>query len=204
MQLKRLEAPRRKAAPAVWTRLDVQPWPQFSYVPEVWFSIQHDDRGIFLQFQVEERHIRALAQEPQGEVWKDTCVEFFASPDGNDLYYNFEFNGIGTTRLSVGHGRHDRRKAPLEVLTQVQVQSSLGQAPFGIRSGDFKWTLEAYIPCAAFFEHRLSGLNGQQWRVNFYKCGDELPEPHYLVWNPIHTPAPDYHRPEYFGELVFV
>ena len=25
--------------------------------------------------------------------------------------------------------------------------------------------------------------------------------PHYLSWNPIETPKPDFHRPEFFGEL---
>jgi hypothetical protein len=38
---------------------------------------------------------------------------------------------------------------------------------------------------------------------NVYKCGDAMPQAHYLTWNPIGTSRPDYHRPEYFGYLKF-
>ena len=39
-------------------------------------------------------------------------------------------------------------------------------------------------------------------RANFYKCGDKTAHPHYLSWSPIDTPKPDFHRPEFFGELI--
>jgi hypothetical protein len=39
---------------------------------------------------------------------------------------------------------------------------------------------------------------------NFYKCADDTAFKHYLSWNPILTPNPDFHRPEFFGELRFV
>ena len=29
------------------------------------------------------------------------------------------------------------------------------------------------------------------------------PIPHYGAWSPVGTPKPDFHRPEFFGELVF-
>ena len=38
---------------------------------------------------------------------------------------------------------------------------------------------------------------------NFYKCGDKQVEPHYLSWNPVLTDNPDFHRPEYFGKVIF-
>jgi hypothetical protein len=39
--------------------------------------------------------------------------------------------------------------------------------------------------------------------ANFYKCGDELPTPHFLSWNPIEWKEPSFHRPEQFGKLIF-
>ena len=36
----------------------------------------------------------------------------------------------------------------------------------------------------------------------FYKCGDKTAHPHFLSWNPVGTPAPDFHRPDFFGELI--
>jgi hypothetical protein len=37
--------------------------------------------------------------------------------------------------------------------------------------------------------------------ANFYKCGDETPEPHFLSWNPIDLPKPNFHVPQFFGQL---
>jgi hypothetical protein len=39
-------------------------------------------------------------------------------------------------------------------------------------------------------------------RANFYKCGDLTAHPHFLSWNPIDLPKPDFHRPEFFGTLT--
>jgi hypothetical protein len=41
------------------------------------------------------------------------------------------------------------------------------------------------------------------WRANFYKCGDKTSHPHWLTWNPVDKPRPDFHLPQYFGTLVF-
>jgi len=38
---------------------------------------------------------------------------------------------------------------------------------------------------------------------NFYKCADETSTPHYVSWSEISTAAPDFHKPEFFGELNF-
>ena len=40
-------------------------------------------------------------------------------------------------------------------------------------------------------------------RGNFYKCGNQLPKPHFLSWNPIPTDNVQFHCPEFFGELDF-
>ncbi|MDE6137165.1 MAG: hypothetical protein K2F97_06800, partial [Muribaculaceae bacterium] len=41
-----------------------------------------------------------------------------------------------------------------------------------------------------------------EMRGNFYKCASATSQPHYLSWNPIDTPEPDFHRPEFFGKLI--
>ena len=45
---------------------------------------------------------------------------------------------------------------------------------------------------------------GDVLRGNFYKCGDDAAFPHYGMWSPVLTGEPDFHRPEYFGELALV
>jgi hypothetical protein len=46
-------------------------------------------------------------------------------------------------------------------------------------------------------------IAGHVARANFYKCGDETETPHFGAWSPVQTPQPDFHRPEFFGRLVF-
>ena len=48
----------------------------------------------------------------------------------------------------------------------------------------------------------LPGMQDQTWRANFYKCGDATSHPHWASWNPIGEKL-SFHKPEYFGEIVF-
>ena len=43
---------------------------------------------------------------------------------------------------------------------------------------------------------------GVRFRGNCYKCGDRTEHPHYLAWNPVNTLSPDFHRPEFLGEMI--
>ena len=83
-------------------------WKDFSYLPKVNFRIAHTEDEILLKYYVKEEHIRALETRTNGEVYKDSCVEFFVSPDGEN-YYNFEFSCIGTIHLASGTGRGNRK-----------------------------------------------------------------------------------------------
>ena len=70
--------------------------------------------------------------------------------------------------------------------------------------GADSWTLEYRLPLGIF--RKLYGReirSGHRAAANFYKCGDETEVPHYGAWSPVETPSPDFHRPEFFGELVF-
>ena len=82
-------------------------------------------------------------------------------------------------------------------------RASLGGEPFEERRGDNRWTLEAEIPAGAFFAHDFGSLDGLRARANVYKCGDDLSQPHFLSWRPIGTEKPNFHVPEYFGEVEF-
>ncbi len=65
------------------------------------------------------------------------------------------------------------------------------------------WTLYAEIPKEALGFLTDEKLSKQVIGANFYKCGDETNEPHYISWNPIDTPNPNFHVPQFFGDLVF-
>jgi hypothetical protein len=126
------------------------------------------------------------------------------SPEDDGIYYNLEFNGIGTCLLGSGTARTNRRVADPAVVSKIRRKTSVGADPVSEKKGRFSWTLTTAIPAEVFFRHKIKKLQGMIFRANFYKCGDRLSVPHYLTWNPVGTVKPDYHRPEYFGILKFV
>ncbi|MDR0510288.1 MAG: hypothetical protein LBH06_04265 [Rikenellaceae bacterium] len=184
--------------------------------PEVRFAAAHNGGELLLRFEVKEECVLGRVTEDNGPVWRDSCVEFFVAFDA-DGYYNFEFNCLGSLLLCFGEGRGEQRvKAPAEVLQAIGRKVSLNNpaagldsfqtnpTPFGLLEGGVEWNLEARIPVAAFFMHSIGTLDGVTARANFNKCGDDLPRPHFLSWQPISTPQPDFHRPEFFGEVRFM
>jgi alpha-galactosidase len=42
-----------------------------------------------------------------------------------------------------------------------------------------------------------------EWRVNFYRVEGATEPRFYSAWRPTGTPAPNFHVPEAFGQLVF-
>lgn len=176
-------------------------WPDANTCfPEVCFQIEYDACTLYLRFEVNEPRIRATNTEPNSPVWEDSCVEMFlaTSPDS---YVNFEFNCIGTALASTGSERNDRDFLPDEAIHRISTGPSLGKAAFEERTGTL-WSLEVDIPFSVLgLAHNQ--VVGQSFRANFYKCGDGLSTPHYLSWNRIDSPYPDFHRPGDFGTIIF-
>lgn len=177
-------------------------WKEYPYKPRVEFRIGHSGRLILLKFYVREEAVRALETEINGAVYKDSCVEFFISLDDRN-YYNFEFSCIGTPHVGWGEGRHNRQLLPPDVVKTILIRSSLGDQPFGVKTGTFSWDLLVVIPATCFINDPGLSFEGLTGTANFYKCGDELPVPHFVTWNPVDVLQPDYHRPEFFGKIDF-
>jgi hypothetical protein len=179
-------------------------WKGYDYKPEVKFSIAYSDREIFLKYYISEDYFKAEKTETNQMVCEDSCVEFFVSPENDGIYYNLEFNGIGTVLLGTGTGRADSKRADPEIISKIRRMTSAGNKPMKEKSGRFEWTITIAVPYEVFFHHSISDLKGRTFRANFYKCGDMLSVPHYVTWNPVGTENPDYHQPAYFGMLKFV
>jgi hypothetical protein len=179
-------------------------WGDFNYKPDVRFVIGYTDNEILLKYYITEKHFKAEKTRSNQMVCEDSCVEFFVSPADDGIYYNMEFNGIGTCLLGAGTARENSAKADPEIISKIRRFSSVGLAPVRERTGRFLWHLTVAIPFEVFFHHKVKDLKGKIFRANFYKCGDMLSVPHYVTWNPVGTENPDYHRPEYFGKLKFI
>jgi len=178
-------------------------WEGFVYKPETDFSIGYTDHEIMLKYFVTEDYFKAEKTESNQNVFEDSCVEFFLSPSDDGIYYNLEFNGIGTCLFGSGTSRTDRLSADPAIISTIRRIASSGTEPIAERNGRYSWTIVIVIPLGVFFHHNIRTLKGSTFRANFYKCGDKLSVPHYVTWSPVKTVKPDFHRPEFFGVVRF-
>ncbi|MDR1756728.1 MAG: hypothetical protein LBR65_07220 [Culturomica sp.] len=178
-------------------------WPEaFPYTPSVSFRMAHNGEELFIRYDVREEYTKAEVSCDNGPVWTDSCVEFFIAPDAEG-YYNFEFNGIGTALLGYRKSRNNGEHASETILKSIRRLPSLGTEPFAERQGKNRWSLVVSIPVTALFKHTLPSFSGLKATVNVYKCGDELSRPHFLSWNPVVSPEPDFHLPRFFKKISF-
>lgn len=174
-------------------------WSAFPYKPEAHFQIAHDNQRIFVHYAVEEEFVKAQYVRINEAVWEDSCVECFLSFDGKVSYYNIEFNVLGTGLIGAGSRiKEERVRLEPKVTATIQTATSVVQV-----NGRKKWHMILVIPTTVFVNDRIEALSGMTAHANFYKCGDGLPMPHFLSWNKIDSPTPNFHLPDFFGEIVF-
>lgn len=177
-------------------------WPEVaSYRPMAQFAIAYSSTAIYIDFLTRCNYLRAENTANQSPVSQDSCVEFFLDPKGDGEYWNFEFNCIGAINASRRFTRPEPTRLTDEQLARIKRYPSVGTRPFCELEGLFTWNLLVVIPLD------LLGLDADNMpakiRCNFYKCASATSDPHYLSWNPIKTEKPDFHQPEYFGEITF-
>ncbi len=181
-------------------QVDQVNWPEaFPYAPLCAGRIARTEDGLVVDFRVSGLDLRALNTEDNGCQWEDSCVEFFVgNPDGSE-YYNFEINPLGKVLAAMGPDRNKRVQRPAEQMAEI-LRIAQFEGPQDFSGGIWNWRVTVVIPFS------LVGLDPEnlpeRLRANFYKCGDKTAHPHFLSWNPVGTPSPDFHRPDFFGELI--
>lgn len=159
----------------------------------------HDGNKLFLYYTVVGETIRAVNTEDFGPVWEDSCVEFFMQREGEAVYRNFECNILGTL-LSRRHESKEKGERQSALMPAIYRHGTVCH-----RYEDHRqvcdWSMYLEIPKEALGFGPDELLSGQMIRANFYKCGDKTPEPHFLSWNPIDLPSPNFHVPAFFGKL---
>ena len=173
------------------------------YAPAVMAKLAYVEGECFVLHMVcgEERPL-VTYHEYNRPVYKDSCMEFFAIWDAeSDRYVNMEMNAAGTLLSSIGADRHERTPV-LDVCGEI----------FPVKGEILSdaWSVTATIPLSMIATlygtdtetYRSRLVPGYTLRGNFYKCGDETPIPHFGMWNEVGTTEPDFHRPEFFGDLV--
>lgn len=154
-----------------------------------------DDR-LFVHLHADEDAIRAEETDPLAQPCQDSCLEFFLSPaEGDARYLNIEMNPNCCLYFGIGTGRDD--------LVRLLPTQGVGALNAHCTRSETGWDLYYSLPFSllrlffpAFHPHGIM-------RGNFYKCGDLTQQEHYLAWNRVACAEPDFHRPEFFGELEF-
>ena len=175
-------------------------WPEtFPYAPLCSGRVARTKDALVVDFRVSGLDLRAQNMEDNGRQWEDSCVEVFIKDPNKADYYNFEINALGKVLACYGPVREGRTRRPQEQMKKILRFAHLEGGPLD-KEGVQTWRVGVVIP----FE--LIGVDPgnlpHSIRANFYKCGDKTAHPHYLSWSPIDTPKPDFHRPEFFGELL--
>jgi hypothetical protein len=184
------------------SNIDRNPWPLYQANVQAKFLMAHNGSAIFLKYVVAEKYI-AANELHNGNIHHDSCVELFIAFDEYG-YYNLEFNCLGFTKIGYGNQRGDRKLLSEEVIKQLSFSSTINANSIINGNGGFEWEIMLVIPKSIFTQHNITSFNSLKAKGNFYKCGDGLPQPHFLTWNMIDTEEPDFHQKEFFGELSFI
>lgn len=188
---------------AIRDRIEILNWAkEYPYRPITQFNIARSKDSLFIKYSVRGSMLRAIYSNDQEPVNEDSCVEFFCKLPDNDKYMNFEFNCIGTCKASKRVERNkDVTPYSKEELSMIKRFPTLGRRAFNEMEGMFDWELTVKIPL------RVMGINPNNLPKkilgNFYKCADGTDSRHFVTWSPVKTEQPDFHRPEFFGELYF-
>jgi len=157
----------------------------------------YDQTGIHVHMQAWEENIRAEYKAPLSPVFEDSCMEFFFSPvEGDSRYFNIETNPNGFTYIGFGPNM------PELVRLVIQNENEVMNRKVGYTADG--WELSYTVPVSVirvFFPgYKLE--SGMVIRANVYKCGDLCVQPHFMAWNPIDLPNPQFHCPQFFGTMT--
>ncbi len=175
-------------------------WPaEFPYAPTASVRIARSGSHLVIVYNVRGLDLRGVAMLDNEAVWQDSCCEFFVADPSDGTYYNFEMNCVGTILAAKRQSRTEFTHFGEDVMSRLIRHTTLERRAID-KAGLFDWSMALYIPMD------IIGLNPEALpasiRANFYKCGDATAHPHYLSWNRVETETPDFHRPEFFGELT--
>ena len=150
--------------------------------------------SLFLRFRARFREITVFpdadANGRRDHLWDRDVAEVFLQPDKSQVRHYKEFevspNGFWID-LDIGPAeKHDLKSG----LRRRVVMNEAAKT----------WVAEVALPMECLVERFDPETT---WKVNFYRVEGAAEPRFYSAWQPTRTPAPNFHVPEAFGELVF-
>jgi hypothetical protein len=172
-------------------------------------AVWHDTH-LCIAFECQDDDIWASIRQHDGCIFNEEVVEVFIDddPDGR-AYYEFEVNPLNVVLdlfvLNYGEKRRFNGLGEYEcegIKTAVQVRGTVADRA-SAQGDDQGWTAEIAIPLdQMLFAPHCPPRPGDRWRWTLYRIDRPAVGKHqYAAWSP--TGAINYHRPGYFGWLIF-
>lgn len=190
-------------------------WEDSGHHPRTQARVVYDEDFLAAIFRVEDRYVRAVAENFGDPVSQDSCVEFFLSPYAmgeTDAYFNFELNCGGTLLLRRCSSTMERgwgRRNPLLAESDASLVCIAHSLPKRVEpeiTEPTTWTVEFHVPFELFSRYFVDlprPAAGTEWKGNLYKCGGTTSHPHWGTWAPIELERPSFHSPAFFQPLRF-
>lgn len=171
-------------------------WPDYGTDCSAWFSMLYSPQAFLLKFFIKNDFFKSVPRAVNQSVHLDNCVEFFVQFNDDACYYNIEFNCLGSGKMAYGAGNKNRKYISADGVGNILTSTHMEQ------KGDrFNWEMMLMIPVSSFEFHQLKPDKNLKCRGNFYKCGDLLPQPHFLTWSRIEAKRPNFHSPAFFKPI---
>lgn len=190
-------------------------WEDSGHHPRTQARVLYDGEFLAAIFRVEDRYVRAVAENFGDPVSADSCVEFFLSPydmSSTDAYFNFELSCNGVLllrRCSSTTEREWGRPSPLLAEADASLLRIAHSMPTRVEpeiEEPTTWTVEFHAPFELFGRYFVDlprPSAGTEWKGNLYKCAGETSHPHWGTWAPIGLDKPSFHAPAFFQPLNF-
>jgi alpha-galactosidase len=149
---------------------------------------------LFVRFHAKYRAVTVFSDaKPNGrreQLWDRDVAEVFVQSDPTNLrrYKEFEVSPNGFwIDLDIAPGeKHDLKSG----LRRRVILNDAAKT----------WVAEMALPMNCLVDRFDPAAT---WKVNFYRVEGAAEPRFYSAWQPTRTPAPNFHVPEAFGELVF-
>lgn len=171
-------------------------WGSDAYGAEVYAQIVYDGEGFLVKFTIGESEPLCEKKNHFEWVHEDSCVEFFVNfmPEQSEKYINFEVNAAGAMNVAFRSDRYDGVPLKPEEVNGLGIRTEIRPEC---------WTV-TYKIGYDFIRSYYEGFDIDKCKYicgNLYKCGEKTEMEHYLSYFKVGTEKPDFHRPEYFGQI---
>lgn len=183
--------------------IDNYPWYEGGLKQSTHVKVAIHNGSIKLKVVCEDIHSSSKETRLNGNVYLDSCFEFFVTPEDNlgGGYFNMEINCCGLLHLGYKSELGEKAFCTKQQADRITIEPSIHSTTKDEMADDKYWELSIELPIEVLEEMSGKTIQYDYWYGNFYRCGG-ITEPQYATWNPIKWDYPNFHLPEQFGKLT--